>query len=204
MHDDLRAVPAYLEEAPTRGMARWRLKRGSSHIGMPRLGAVALVGIVVLALAGILIGFAVSGSPPKATTVPTPVSAPTAAQLAGDRAVLRATGPVTSAGDRMSRGMNKMHKLPTVGTVATVVDPYRGALGRYQTALNGVAMDAAATPWRGSVLDRIDQVNSLIGQLPAVASAHLGAWIDTFYLQTAELESDIEALQSALGHPAAA
>ncbi|HEY1830989.1 MAG TPA: hypothetical protein VGG38_12170 [Acidimicrobiales bacterium] len=204
MHDDLLAVPAYLEEAPTRGMARWRLKRGSSHVGMPRLGTLALVGLVVLALAGTLIGFAVSGSPPKAATVPTPVSAPTAAQAAGDRAVLGATGEVTSAGDSVSLGMNSMHGLPTVPAVAAVVDPYRAALGRYQTALDGVAVDEAATPWRGTVLEHIDQVNSLISQLPDVPSAHLGAWIDNFYLQTAELESAVEALLSALGHPAAA
>lgn len=168
------------------------------------MDAFALVGIVVLALAGILIGFVLSGSPPKAATIPAPVSAPTAAQLAGDQAVLRATGQVTSAGDSMSVGMNSMHRLPTIPTVAAVVDPYRAALARYEGALRGAAVDQSATPWRGTVLERIGQVNSLIGQLPDVASAHLGAWIDNFYLQTAELESAIEALQSALGHPVAA
>jgi hypothetical protein len=99
----------------------------------------------------------------------------------------------------MSLAMAALHTLPTVASVAAIVDPYGVALQQYEATLSQATLGASATSWRTTVLDQTQRLTQLLGTLPATPPAHLGEWISGYYLQTAQLQSAIEELEAALG-----
>jgi hypothetical protein len=81
------------------------------------------------------------------------------------------------------------------------VDPYGMALQQYETALGTATLDPSAATWRTAVVSQAQLIAALVDTLPTTPSAHLGAWISGYYLQTAKLQSAIEELEAALGQP---
>jgi hypothetical protein len=103
----------------------------------------------------------------------------------------------------MSLQMAGLHTFPTVASVSAAVDPYLVALERYRGALPGSALGPAADHWRRVVLVDTHGLVTLLQSLPNTPSGQLGSWINGFYLQTAELQSAIQALGAALPKDAA-
>jgi hypothetical protein len=178
---------------PPRSMRRRRRELVGGHA--PR--RVVAVAVALALVAGIALWATLSGSPTRAKTPPVAPS-----YAAGTKAVLGATRTVTAAGTTMSVALAGLHTLPTVASVSAIVTPYGTALGRYHAALAAARVSPAATTWRTAVVSQLDRLSALIATLASTPSATLGQWINGFYLQTAELQSAIEELQAALGHPA--
>jgi hypothetical protein len=153
--------------------------------------ALFLLIAVVLALAGLSVWLALPG----------PSTGPTvsdSAIAAGTREVRLATEAVTQAGTAMSSQMSSLRGLPTVASVSAAVDPYLVALEHYRAALSSSVVNRAADQWRRVVLVEVHTLVTLLASLPTTPSGQLGSWINNFYLQTAELQSAIQALGGAL------
>jgi hypothetical protein len=192
MHGDVETLQVHAEHAPTSRLARRRGIHGRRSRVRTPLGLTALV--LALMVAGGLTWWALSG--PGAPSTPT--ASPRQLAL-GVSTVRQATATVTAAGTTMSVGMNDLSGLPTVPTVSAVVDPYARALQAFQLDLSGVAIDPLGAARRRTVLVQVGPLLAVISKLGGTPSAQLGTWIDNFYLETAELQSAIEDLQTAVG-----
>ena len=198
MQIDADTVSAEMEPPP-RHQRPIELRHGRwIGAGRQTRNRVALALVLALGL-GVLVWALIDGVSP--TTKSPASSGPTpAAVAAGVKDVLRATNVVTTAGTTMSVAMAGLHTLPTVVLVSAIVQPYGAALQRYETTLGRATLGTSAAPWRASVVAQAQRLSQSLATLPTTPSAQLGGWISSYELETAELQSAIEALESALGH----
>jgi hypothetical protein len=186
---EMRDAHTPLPSVPPRSRRLERRIAGTKPSMRPTPALYLLIG-VALALAGLSWWLAQPGPSTPASSA--------SAIAAGTREVRSATDTVTQAGTAMSIQMANLRTLPTVTSVAAVVDPYLAALERYGAALKNAVVGPAAATWRRSVLANVHSLVTLLQSLPATPSGQLGSWINGFYLQTAELQSAISGLGAAL------
>jgi hypothetical protein len=185
-----RHVSAALPSVPPRSRRLERRLAGAKRSRPPTTVVVLLIGVILL-LAGLLWWV----TEPSSTPHP---SVSSSSLTTSANAVRQATAAVTQAGTVMSLQLASRHTLPTVASVAIAVDPYLVALETYQVALSAPVLNSRAAVWRRNVVVRIQNLETLLKDLPNTPSGQLGSWINGFYLQTAELQTTIQGLEAAL------
>jgi hypothetical protein len=151
--------------------------------------------VVFIAVSVVLVLLLHSGNATPGTTSTVAVVSPDASRL---KTATQSINADTSA------ARSKLHSLsgiPTIGKVATVMNPYVSSLQHYQTVLSVVEVPNSARGAAINVRALVSKDVQSLGTINGLAPLALGSYLEEFGTGSARLQNELDTLEHALRTP---
>jgi hypothetical protein len=136
-----------------------------------------------------------SGDATPGTTTKVAVVSPDASRLK------TATQSINADTSAARSSLHTLSGIPTIGNVATVMNPYVSSLQHYETVLSAVEVPNSARRAAINVRALVSKDVQSLGTINGLAPLRLGSYLEAFGTGSAQLQKDLGTLEHALRAP---